>query len=57
MINGTTALGMEAKYGSIDKSKKAHLIIYYKCPLDDHNNFLSSQTFRDGKVFINAVLN
>ena len=51
-INGATALGFENKYGSIEKSKKADLIIYDNNPFDNYNNFLSDRTvIKDGKVY------
>jgi imidazolonepropionase-like amidohydrolase len=50
-INGATALGMEDKYGSIEKGKQANLVIYEKSPFDNYRNFLSKRTvIKSGKV-------
>lgn len=55
-LNGAIALNMEAKYGSIEKGKKADLIIYDKSPFDNYRNFLSSRTIvKDGVVFTNPA--
>jgi imidazolonepropionase-like amidohydrolase len=51
-INGATALGLENKYGSIEKGKKADILIWDKSPFDDYKNFLVTKTIiKDGIVF------
>lgn len=55
-INGAKALGMEHKYGSVEKGKKADLIIYEQSPFDNYKNFLADKTIiKDGKVFNDAA--
>ena len=53
-INGATALGLDNNYRSIEKGKKADLLIWDKSPFDNYKNFLSSKTIiKDGIVFKN----
>lgn len=51
-LNGAMALGQENHYGSIEKGKKANLLIWNKSPFDDYKNFLSDKIIiKDGVVF------
>jgi imidazolonepropionase-like amidohydrolase len=51
-INGAEALGIEKKFGSIEKGKKANLVIYEKNPFDDYRNFSAERTvIKDGVVY------
>lgn len=51
-INGAKALGIDNKHGSIEKGKKANLIVFDKNPFDDYTNFLSEKTvIKDGIIY------
>jgi imidazolonepropionase-like amidohydrolase len=51
-LNGAEALGMEADYGSIEKGKKANLVLFERSPFVDYKNFLSKKTIvKDGVVY------
>lgn len=51
-LNGAQAMNIDKKYGSIEKGKKADLILYSKNPYDDYKNFLSEKiVIKGGKVF------
>lgn len=53
-INGAAALGLDNKYGIIEKGKKANILIWDKSPFDDYKNFLSAKTIiKDGVVYKN----
>lgn len=56
-INGAKALGLDNQYGSIEKGKKADLLIWDSSPFDDYKNFLATKTIiKDGVVLKNMEL-
>lgn len=53
-LNGAESMKIEHHYGSIEKGKKADLVIFDKNPFDNYQNFLSGKTvIKGGKVFKN----
>lgn len=50
-INGATALGLDNKYGSIEKGKQADILLWDKSPFDNYKNFLADKmVIKDGVV-------
>ncbi|GGH14164.1 amidohydrolase family protein [Mucilaginibacter phyllosphaerae] len=51
-LNGAQAMNIDSKYGSIEKGKKADLIIFSKSPYDNYKNFLSEKLIvKGGKIY------
>jgi imidazolonepropionase-like amidohydrolase len=51
-INGAKAIGKDDCYGSIEKGKRANLIIFSKNPLDKPQNLLEEKTvIKDGQIW------
>lgn len=51
-INGAKAIGKDDCYGSIEKGKRANLIIFSKNPLDKPENLLGEKTvIKDGQIW------
>ncbi|MBC2845225.1 amidohydrolase family protein [Winogradskyella flava] len=52
-INGAKAIGIENDVGSLQKGKKANLLIWKKSPFDDIKNFTSEKLIiKDGKTIL-----
>ena len=50
--HGAEALGLEKKVGSIQKNKKANLLISNRSPFDNYKHFLAAKTVIKDGVFI-----
>jgi imidazolonepropionase-like amidohydrolase len=51
-LNGAQAMDLDDQYGTIEKGKKADLVLFDRNPFDDYKNFLSEKTvIKGGKVF------
>jgi len=51
-INGAEAMRIDDKFGSIEKGKKADLVIFDKSPFDNYKNFQAKKTvIKGGKIF------
>jgi len=51
-LNSAKAIGLESHYGSIEKGKKANIIIFNSNPLKNSHNLLEKKTIiKDGVVF------
>ncbi|MBL4746828.1 MAG: amidohydrolase family protein [Flavobacteriaceae bacterium] len=52
-LNGSQAIKIDKDHGTIEKGKKADLVIFDKNPFEDYRNFLSDKTvIKGGKIFI-----
>lgn len=55
-INGATALGLSDRYGTIEKGRKANLLIWDQSPFDNYRNFRSRKTIiKDGIELSNPI--
>lgn len=53
-LNGAEAINLDDSFGSLEKGKKADLIIFENNPFDDYKNFLSDKiTIKGGKIYEN----
>ncbi|MBL8000306.1 MAG: amidohydrolase family protein, partial [Candidatus Kapabacteria bacterium] len=49
--NGAKAMGIENETGSVEKGKKANLIVWDKNPFENTRNFIGKMTIiKDGKI-------
>jgi imidazolonepropionase-like amidohydrolase len=47
-------LALDNQYGSVEKGKRANMLIWDKSPFDDYKNFLANKTIiKDGVVLKN----
>jgi len=51
-LHGAESMHIEKSYGSLEKGKKADIVLFEKNPFDDYRNFMSTKTIvKSGKVY------